>query len=38
VERASELAAAEGLDFTRLSLEEQDRWFDQAKEAERSAG
>jgi uncharacterized protein YabN with tetrapyrrole methylase and pyrophosphatase domain len=38
VERAAELAAEEGLDFSRLPLEEQDRWFDEAKEAERSAG
>jgi MazG family protein len=38
VERASELAAEAGLDFTKLSLEEQDRLFDAAKEAERSVG
>jgi MazG family protein len=38
VERAAELAAEGGLDFAQLPLEEQDRWFDQAKEAERSAG
>ena len=38
VERASELAAEEGFEFAELSLEEQDRWFDEAKEAERSAG
>jgi MazG family protein len=38
VERASELAAAEGEEFTKLSLDEQDRWFDLAKERERSAG
>jgi nucleoside triphosphate diphosphatase len=38
VERASELAAEDGLEFAQLSLEEQDRWFDEAKEAERSAG
>jgi MazG family protein len=38
VERAAELAAAEGREFARLPLEEQDRWFDAAKEAERSAG
>jgi MazG family protein len=38
VERASELAAKEGFEFAELSLEEQDRWFDEAKEAERSAG
>ena len=37
VERASELAAEEGFEFAELSLEEQDRWFDEAKEAERSA-
>jgi MazG family protein len=38
VERASELAAAEGEEFAKLSLDEQDRWFDLAKERERSAG
>jgi MazG family protein len=38
VERASELAAKVGLDFAQLSLDEQDRWFDAAKEAERSVG
>jgi MazG family protein len=38
VARASELAAEAGLEFARLSLDEQDRWFDEAKEAERSAG
>jgi MazG family protein len=38
VERASELAAEAGLDFTKLSLDEQDRLFDAAKEAERSVG
>src|SRR5215207_2462434 len=38
VERAAELAAAEGQEFARLPLEEQDRWFDAAKEGERSAG
>jgi hypothetical protein len=27
-----------GLDFAQLSLDEQDRWFDAAKEAERSVG
>jgi nucleoside triphosphate diphosphatase len=32
VERAAALAEAEGRDWTRLSLEEQDRYFDQAKE------
>jgi MazG family protein len=38
VERAAELAAQEGREFEALSLEEQDRWFDTAKERERSAG
>jgi MazG family protein len=38
VERASELAAAEGEEFARLSLDEQGRWFDLAKEREQSAG
>jgi MazG family protein len=38
VERASALAAGEGKDFAVLPLEEQDRWFDLAKERERSAG
>jgi MazG family protein len=38
VERASELAAAEGEEFAKLSLDEQDRWFDLAKEREQSAG
>jgi ATP diphosphatase len=38
VERAAELAAEDGQEFARLSLEEQDRWFDAAKERERSAG
>jgi MazG family protein len=38
VERASELAAKQGLDFAQLSLDEQDGWFDAAKEAERSVG
>jgi MazG family protein len=33
VERAAELAAAAGKEFARLSLEEQDRYFDLAKEA-----
>jgi nucleoside triphosphate diphosphatase len=33
VERAAELAAAEGNDFARLPLEEQDRYFDRAKES-----
>ncbi|HET7857303.1 MAG TPA: nucleoside triphosphate pyrophosphohydrolase [Gaiellaceae bacterium] len=32
VERAEQLAAAEGRDFTKLTLEEQDRYFDLAKE------
>jgi MazG family protein len=32
VERASELAAAEGQEFAALALDEQDRWFDLAKE------
>jgi uncharacterized protein YabN with tetrapyrrole methylase and pyrophosphatase domain len=31
VERASELAAADGKDFSGLALEEQDRYFDVAK-------
>ena len=38
VERASELAAEEGKEFSGLPLDEQDRWFDLAKERERSAG
>ena len=38
VERAAELAAAAGKDFGELSLEEQDRWYDRAKEGERSVG
>ena len=38
VERAAELAAEEGQEFASLPLEEQDRWFDAAKEGERSAG
>jgi MazG family protein len=38
VERAAELAAGEGQEFATLSLEEQDRWFDAAKEREQSAG
>lgn len=37
VERASELASGDGKDFATLPLEEQDRWFDVAKERERSA-
>jgi uncharacterized protein YabN with tetrapyrrole methylase and pyrophosphatase domain len=32
VERASELAAAEGREFTSLALDEKDRYFDAAKE------
>jgi uncharacterized protein YabN with tetrapyrrole methylase and pyrophosphatase domain len=32
VERAEQLAAAAGARWTELPLEEQDRWFDQAKE------
>jgi MazG family protein len=32
VERAEELASADGLVFTRLTLEEKDRYFDAAKE------
>jgi uncharacterized protein YabN with tetrapyrrole methylase and pyrophosphatase domain len=35
VERATELAAAEGIDWTELPLAEQDRFFDRAKEAGR---
>jgi MazG family protein len=38
VEMASELASREGLEFTQLSLDEQDRCFDEAKERERSPG
>jgi MazG family protein len=38
VERAAQLAAEEGQEFSGLPLEEQDRWFDLAKERERSAG
>jgi nucleoside triphosphate diphosphatase len=38
VERAAKLAAAEGKEFKSLPLDEQDRWFDLAKERERSAG
>ncbi len=38
VERAAELAAKEGQEFSGLPLDEQDRWFDLAKERERSAG
>jgi MazG family protein len=36
VERAAELAAADGQEFRALELEAQDRWFDLAKERERS--
>ena len=36
VERAAELASAEGLDFDQLELDEQDRWYDLAKEGEQS--
>ena len=35
VERAERLAADEGHDFSSLPLEEQDRYFDRAKEALR---
>jgi MazG family protein len=35
VERAAALAAEDGLDFAQLSLGDQDRYFDQAKEALR---
>jgi len=38
VERAAQLAADKGEKFAKLSLEDQDRWFDAAKERERSAG
>jgi MazG family protein len=38
VEQAAELAARDGLDFAALPVDEQDRWFDAAKELERSAG
>jgi MazG family protein len=38
VERAAELAAAAGQDFSSLSVDDQDRWFDLAKERERSVG
>jgi uncharacterized protein YabN with tetrapyrrole methylase and pyrophosphatase domain len=33
VEQAQELAAADGRDWTELPLEEQDRYFDVAKES-----
>jgi MazG family protein len=36
VERAAELAAAEGAEFEQLELDEQDRWYDLAKEGEQS--
>jgi MazG family protein len=36
VERAAQLASAEGLDFEQLELDEQDRWYDLAKESEQS--
>jgi MazG family protein len=35
VEEAERLAAGDGLDFAQLSLDEQDRYFDRAKEAQR---
>ena len=35
VERARELAAEAGEEWTALGLEDQDRWYDQAKEALR---
>jgi uncharacterized protein YabN with tetrapyrrole methylase and pyrophosphatase domain len=35
VEHATALASREGLDWASLPLEEQDRWFDRAKEAGR---
>jgi nucleoside triphosphate diphosphatase len=35
VERAAELAAADGFDFAKLPLADQDRYFDNAKEALR---
>jgi MazG family protein len=38
VERAAELAAAAGQDFSSLSVDDQDQWFDLAKERERSVG
>jgi MazG family protein len=38
VEKASELASGQGQEFGQLSLDEQDRLFDEAKEWERSAG
>ena len=36
VERAAELAAADGEEFEQLELDQQDRWYDLAKEGERS--
>ena len=36
VERAEQLALADGEDFTRLTLDGKDRYFDAAKEEERS--
>jgi XTP/dITP diphosphohydrolase/tetrapyrrole methylase family protein/MazG family protein/ATP diphosphatase len=36
VERAAELAGAKGQDFRELSLDEQDRWYDKAKEGGQS--
>jgi MazG family protein len=36
VERAAQLASDEGLDFEQLELDEQDRWYDLAKEGEQS--
>ena len=36
VERAAELASDEGLEFEQLELDEQDRWYDLAKEGEQS--
>jgi MazG family protein len=38
VEKASELASSQGQEFGQLSLDDQDRLFDEAKEWERSAG
>jgi uncharacterized protein YabN with tetrapyrrole methylase and pyrophosphatase domain len=35
VERAERLAAADGKAFAQLPLDQQDRFFDRAKEAER---
>jgi MazG family protein len=37
VERARELAAAAGEEWTTLALDAQDRWYDQAKEALRGS-